>query len=114
MDLQFARSMYLDLLKKCLLGFIHHDTPIATFRSTGPNLAPDQGFDLVVANISQRAICERAPFIAPTLKHDGAFVASGFLKEQQAEVVDSLTALGMRLTEDCPREDWTTLVFRAP
>ena len=77
-------------------------------------LAPAKEFDLVAANISQRAICERAPFIAPTLKNGGAFVASGFLREQQARVVDSMTALGLRLTEDCPREDWTTLVFRAP
>ncbi|PKB80123.1 MAG: ribosomal protein L11 methyltransferase [SAR202 cluster bacterium Io17-Chloro-G9] len=87
---------------------------VSIAQGTLPNaVAPDQGFDLVVANISQRAICERAPFIAPTLKHDGTFVASGFLKEQQAQVVDSLTALGMRLTEECPREDWSTLVFRS-
>ena len=80
-----------------------------------PNaLAPAQEFDLVVANISQRAICERAPFIAPTLKNEGAFVASGFLIEQKEQVVESMTALGLLLTEDCPREDWTTLVFRAP
>ena len=77
-------------------------------------LAPAGAFDLVVANISQRAICERAPFIAPSLKSRGAFVASGFLNEQKSEVVESMSASGLQLTEDCPREDWTTLVFRAP
>ncbi|MCH7712161.1 MAG: 50S ribosomal protein L11 methyltransferase [Chloroflexi bacterium] len=77
-------------------------------------LAPAQEFDLVVANISQRAICERAPFIAPSLKDQGAFIASGFLNEQKTQVVESVTAAGLRLIEDCPREDWTTLIFRAP
>ena len=77
-------------------------------------LAPAQEFDLVVANISQRAICERGPFIAPSLKNQGAFVASGFLNGQKEQVVESMSASGLQLTEDCPREDWTTLVFRAP
>jgi len=77
-------------------------------------LAPAQEFDLVVANISQRAICERGPFIAPSLKNQGAFVASGFLNEQKTQVVESMSASGLQLMEDCPREDWTTLVFRAP
>ena len=77
-------------------------------------LAPPAEFDLVVANISQRAICERAPFIVPSLKSQGAFVASGFLNEQKEMVVESMSALDMRLIDDCPREEWTTLVFRAP
>jgi ribosomal protein L11 methyltransferase len=77
-------------------------------------LAPPAEFDLVVANISQRAICERAPFIVPSLKSQGAFVASGFLNEQKEMVMESMSALDMRLIDDCPREEWTTLVFRAP
>ena len=39
---------------------------------------------------------------------------SGFLNEQKTQVVESMAASGLQLTEDCPREDWTTLVFQAP
>ncbi len=81
-------------------------------------MAPDGEFDLVVANISKRAICERAPFIAKCLKSQGerrgAFVASGFLREQAPEVLETMSNLGLNLIEDNPREDWTTLVFSAP
>jgi ribosomal protein L11 methyltransferase len=77
-------------------------------------LAPPAEFDLVVANISQRAICERAPFIVPSLKSQGAFIASGFLNEQKELVVEAMSALDARLVDEHPREEWTTLVFRAP
>ena len=68
----------------------------------------------MVANISQRAICERAPFIVPSLKSQGAFIASGFLNEQKELVVEAMSALDARLVDEHPREEWTTLVFRAP
>ena len=96
---------------------------VSIAQSTLPHsLAPAEEFDLVMANISKRAICERAPFIAQCLKSHGEdiggvpgwFVASGFLNEQTAEVSETMSALGMDLVEETPREDWTTLVFRAP
>ena len=96
---------------------------VSIAQSTLPHsLAPAEEFDLVMANISKRAICERAPFIAQCLKSreentnsiPGWFVASGFLNEQTAEVSETMSALGMDLVEETPRDDWTTLVFSAP
>ena len=75
-------------------------------------LAKSGQFDLAVANISQRAVCERAPFLAPTLKPGGTLVASGFLQTQASEVEETLGGLGFRVVDRAPREDWVTLVFR--
>ena len=75
-------------------------------------LAKPGQFDIAVANISQRAVCERAPFLAPVLKPAGSLVASGFLQTQASEVEDSLGALGFHVVDRAPREDWVTLVFR--
>ena len=78
-----------------------------------PNpLAKPGEFDMVLANISQRAICERAPFLVPALKHGGVFIASGFLQTQASDVIRTLKELGMKVVEEWPREDWVTLVFK--
>ena len=75
-------------------------------------LAGNGSFDLVVANISARAVRERAPFILPTLAPQGRFVASGILKTQQEEVDDSLAGLGCSLERQWPQDEWVTLVYR--
>ncbi len=69
-------------------------------------------FDLVVANISARAICERASFIVSTLKEGGSFIASGMLKDQAQEVLNVMSSLGCCLEREWPREEWVTLVFQ--
>ena len=75
-------------------------------------LAKDREFDMVLANISQRAICERAPYLAPALKPGGVFIASGFLQTQAPDVVQALGELDIPVIEEWPREDWVTLVFK--
>ena len=77
-------------------------------------LAKPGQFDLAVANISQRAVCERAPFLVPALKQAGFFVASGFLQTQASEVEHTMQGLGLLLVQESPREDWVTLVFQTP
>ena len=78
-----------------------------------PNPLVKEGeFDLVLANISQRAICERAPFLAPALKPGGVFIASGFLQTQAPDVIQAMAELDMVVSEEWPREDWVTLVFK--
>ena len=69
-------------------------------------------FDLVVANISARAICDRAPFICSALNPQGVLIASGMICDQQKQVVDTFQELGYSLIQEWPREDWVTLVFR--
>ena len=73
--------------------------------------APGQ-FDLVVANISARAIRDRAPFICSTLSAQGVLIASGMIRGQEIEVVGTLQELGYSLIQEWYQEDWVTLAFR--
>ena len=86
---------------------------VALDQGTLPHkLAPAQGFDIAVANISSRGIRERAPDILPTLKPDGILIASGIIDEQHAETETALVQAGYRDLAVWPREDWVTLTCR--
>ena len=70
-------------------------------------------YDIVLANISARAIRERAAHILPVLKTGGALIASGIINEQQPETEEVLVNAGFTSIEEWPKEDWVTLVCRA-
>ena len=72
---------------------------------------PEQ-FDLAVANISARAICDRAPFICSTLRSQGVLIASGMISGQETELVDILLELGYSTVQEWTREEWISLAFR--
>ena len=76
--------------------------------------APAGKFDMAVANISARAICDRAPFIVPALRPGGVLVASGMMRDQSPQVIDSLTELGCSLSQEWSKEEWVTLAFQLP
>ena len=71
-------------------------------------------FDLAVANISARAVCDRAQFIVSSLRENGILVASGMMKDQSQQVLDTLTQLGCSVMQEWSREDWVTIAFRPP
>ena len=77
-------------------------------------LAGKEQFDLVVANISARAVGERAPQILPTLIPGGYLIASGLMEIQREDVHTILVDLGFTLTHEWPREEWVTLGYRSP
>ena len=86
---------------------------IKLVQGTLPDPAVRQGqFDLVVANISARAICDRAPFIVSALRPEGVLIASGMLREQGQEVLNTLKGLGCTLAQEWSRDDWITLAVR--
>ena len=74
--------------------------------------AGSRQFDMVVANISARAICDRAPFVVSALGEEGILLASGMLKTQTPEVMEVLTGLGCSLVREWPRDEWITLAFQ--
>ena len=79
-----------------------------------PHAAAKAGqFDLAAANISARAVCERAQFICPTLRPEGALIASGMVRGQEGQVVETLEGLGWSAVQEWAREDWVTLAFQA-
>ena len=69
-------------------------------------------FNLAVANISDRAIRERAPFIAPALAPQGLFIASGILTKERERVDDALSELGFSPVDARHHEDWVTITYR--
>lgn len=76
--------------------------------------APPQSFDLAIANISARAIADRAPFILPALRPGATLIASGLLAAQQPEVDHAAQTLGFTPHQQWPRDEWLTLAYRAP
>ena len=68
-------------------------------------------FDLAVANISARAVRERAPFVLPTLKPGGHLIASGIMDHQRQEVHESLEGLGFSFSREWTQDEWVTLVY---
>ena len=75
-------------------------------------LAGHGQFDLAVANISARAIRERASHIAETLGPGGHLIASGFMSDQRQEVHDALGKLGLTLTQEWSQGEWTTQAYK--
>lgn len=92
---------------------ILHQVAMITGSLPHPQIPPGQ-FDLALANISARAVRERAPAILPTLKPGGRLIASGIIQDQGPEVRAALEALGFSPIEEWPREDWVTLVCQRP
>ena len=77
-------------------------------------LAGNGQFDVAVANISARAVGERAPNILPTLTAGGHLIASGLMESQRQDVDTVLVDLGFTFTKEWPQEEWVTLVYRSP
>ncbi len=75
-------------------------------------LAGHGQFDLAVANISARAIRERASHIMETLAPGGHLIASGFMSDQRQEVHDALGKLGLTLTQEWSQGEWTTQAYK--
>ena len=76
------------------------------------NLTNEGQFDVVVANISSRAVGDRAPSVLAILKPTGVFIASGILKDQHQDAYDAVKQSGFASIEVRHREDWVVLICR--
>ena len=86
---------------------------VALTQGSIPHPLAGQGqFDLAVANISARAIRERATHIAETLAPGGHLIASGFMSDQRQEVHDALGELGLTLSQEWSQGEWTTQAYK--
>lgn len=64
---------------------------------SGADIVQKAPFDLIVSNIHSGPLIELAPSVVPLLSESGTLILAGLLKEQQAEVEEAYTALGLRL-----------------
>ena len=86
---------------------------VALTQGSLPHPLAGQGrFDLAAANISARAIRERATHIAETLAPGGHLIASGFMSDQRPEVHDALGELGLTLSQEWSQGEWTTQAYK--
>lgn len=77
-----------------------------------PHAAVGPGqFDLAVANIPARAVCELAPFIASALNGNGILVASGMTLDQSPEVLKTMSDLRHTPLKEWFRDEWMTVAF---
>ena len=88
------------------------DQVIAAQGSVPHKLAIDSYYDLVMANISARAISERAESLTPTLKPGGYLIASGIISDQRDTAEAGLKSSGFTILEACIKEDWVTLICK--
>ncbi|MEE8442241.1 MAG: 50S ribosomal protein L11 methyltransferase, partial [Dehalococcoidia bacterium] len=83
---------------------------VQILQGTLPHPSAGSGsFDLVVANITAKAIVSAAPALAVVLAPTGVLVASGIIEEHQNEVEQALQGV-LKVLERHYDGDWVTLV----
>ncbi|MEQ5802509.1 50S ribosomal protein L11 methyltransferase [Halomonas sp. H10-9-1] len=77
-------------------------------------LADDEAFPIVVANILAGLLVEMAPMIAGHVAPGGRLALSGILAAQAEEVLQAYLEQGLRMDEPVTREGWVRLTGRRP
>ena len=67
-------------------------------------------YDIITANIVAAAILDLAPAVPALLADGGRFIASGIIDERKQEVLDGLSAAGLRAVEVLEKRGWVCLV----
>lgn len=79
------------------------------WRSTLVQRAPP--FDLVLANILARPLCQMAPDLAAGLAPNGIAILSGLMYDQEAKVLAAHRIQGLTLRRRYRRDGWSALVL---
>lgn len=72
---------------------------------------PAGPFQLVLANLIASVLVEMAASLAACLAPQGRLIAGGIIRERRPEVVEALTAAGLRLVSVKEQEDWVSLLM---
>ena len=72
----------------------------------------ENGYDLLVANVSAKVITELADHIVRAVRTGGTLVFSGILDKQKTEVIERMVALGVQFEDGLTDADWVALVGR--
>jgi len=80
---------------------------IVLYEGTLPHPSvPPAAFDVVVANITAKALCSLAPHMVAALRPRGTLIASGVISDQAEEVIRTMQAAGLCDLQSISRDDW--------
>ncbi len=72
----------------------------------------ENGYDLLVANVSAKVITELADHIVRAVRSGGTLLFSGILDKQKTEVIERMVAQGVQFEDGLTDADWVALVGR--
>ncbi len=74
----------------------------------------EQGYDVVLANISATVVSSMSGLLAGAVAPGGKVVVSGIVGDRNEEVADKLKLAGLTLIEETWSDDWVALIHAAP
>lgn len=77
---------------------------------SAPAPAPDDQFDLIVANLIAKVLVILADDIAAALRPGGILISSGIIDSRESEVVEAFDRAGLRQIERHQEGEWLALV----
>ena len=98
------------------LGLNHVDDRIDIIAGTLGDLPERQQriADLVLANLDRQTILDLAGDLVSSASEGARILVSGILVEQQPEIVDRFSCLGLACLERCREEGWVAMKFFRP
>jgi len=73
-----------------------------------------QTADLVLANLDRQTVLDLADDVACSASREARIIVSGILVEQQIEIIDRFSGLGLVCSERCEDEGWVAMKFLRP
>ena len=74
----------------------------------------EQGYDIVLANISATVVSSMSGLLAGAVAPGGKVVVSGIVGDRKEEVAGKLKLAGLTLIEEMWSDDWVALIYAAP
>jgi ribosomal protein L11 methyltransferase len=76
------------------------------------SIEPNEKFDLIVANVFARILIRLSEDLRASVRPNGRLILAGFTTEYEAELNDTLGALGFNLVDRLQEGDWIALVYQ--
>ncbi|MEM8559687.1 MAG: 50S ribosomal protein L11 methyltransferase [Bacteroidota bacterium] len=75
-------------------------------REGGLEVIPEDGFDVIAANINREALRRMLPGFAAKLAPGGALILAGLLLTDRPVILDALADAGLALSEEATENEW--------
>jgi ribosomal protein L11 methyltransferase len=76
--------------------------------------APEGNYALITANLIAALLVEMAPSLKAALAPGGHLICGGIIDGRRDEVVEAMSAVGLRLVAEKAREEWVSLWLTRP